>query len=147
MWVDVFGIFLNLRESIQSFIVEIMWDFCQETSIPSLFIIVNARYFQMLSLHLLRWLLVAVEPFGCVWPSVTRGLQHASLLCPPLSTRVCSNSCSLSHWYDLTISSSVTPFSFCLQSFPASGSFPVWIGSLHQAVKALELQLQHQSFQ
>ena len=40
---------------------------------------------------------------------------------------VCSNSCPLSWWCNLTISSSVTPFS-CPQSFPASGSFPVsWL--------------------
>ena len=51
------------------------------------------------------------------------GLQHARLLCPPLSPRVCSNSCPLSKWCYLTISSSVVPFSSCLQSFPASGSF------------------------
>ena len=47
------------------------------------------------------------------------------LLCPPLSPRICSNSCPLSWWYYLTISSSAFPFSFCLQSFPASGSFPM----------------------
>ena len=38
--------------------------------------------------------------------------------------RVCSNSCPLSQWCYLNISSSVTPFSSCPQSFPASGSFP-----------------------
>ena len=37
----------------------------------------------------------------------------------------CSNSCSLSQWFYPTISSSATPFSFCLQSLPASGPFPV----------------------
>ena len=52
------------------------------------------------------------------------GLQHTRLLCPPLSPKVWSNSCPLSQWCFLTISSSITPFSFCLQSFPASGSFP-----------------------
>ena len=51
------------------------------------------------------------------------GLQHTRLLCPPLSPRVCSDSCPLSWWCYLTISSSVIPFSSCLQSFPASGSF------------------------
>ena len=51
------------------------------------------------------------------------GLQHASLLCPSLSPRACSNSCPLSGWCHPTISSSVVPSSFCLQSFPASGSF------------------------
>ena len=38
---------------------------------------------------------------------------------------VCSNSCPWSRWCNPTISSSVVPFSSCLQSFPASGSFPV----------------------
>ena len=41
---------------------------------------------------------------------------------PPKS---CSNSIPLSWWYHPTISSSVVPFSSCLQSFPESGSFPM----------------------
>ena len=53
------------------------------------------------------------------------GLQHARLPCPPPTPRACSNSCPSSHWCHPTISSSVFPFSSCLQSFPASGSFPV----------------------
>ena len=58
----------------------------------------------------------------------THGLQHARLLCPPLSPRVCSNSCPLSWWCYLTTLSSVALFSFCLQSFPESGSLPVsWL--------------------
>ena len=44
------------------------------------------------------------------------------------------------------ILSSVIPFSSCLQSFPASGSFQ-WVGSSNQVSKVLEFQLQHQSFQ
>ena len=51
------------------------------------------------------------------------GMQHARLPCPSLSPRVCSNSHPLSQWCYLTISSSATLFSFCLQSFPASESF------------------------
>ena len=47
------------------------------------------------------------------------------LPCPPPSPRLCPNSCPLSQWCYLIISSSATPFSFCLQSFPASGSFPM----------------------
>ena len=43
----------------------------------------------------------------------------------PLSPRVCSNSCPLSRWCYLIISSSAALFSSCLQSFPASGSFPM----------------------
>ena len=53
------------------------------------------------------------------------GLQHARLPCTSPTPRVCSNSCPLSQWYHPTISSSVIPFSSCLQSFPASGSFPM----------------------
>ena len=41
------------------------------------------------------------------------------------SPGACSNSCSLSHWCHSTILSSVIPFSSCLQSFPASGSFQI----------------------
>ena len=47
------------------------------------------------------------------------GLQHVSFLCPLLAPEVCSNSCPLSQWCYLTISSSATNF-FCLQSFPVS---------------------------
>ena len=52
-------------------------------------------------------------------------LQHAKLPCLSLSPGVCFNSCPLSQWCHPTISPSVAPFSPCLQSFPASGSFPV----------------------
>ena len=61
----------------------------------------------------------------CVW---THELQHARLPCPSLSPRVCPNSCPLSRWCHPIISSFVIPFSPCLHSFPASGSFPVsWL--------------------
>ena len=53
-----------------------------------------------------------------LWP---RGL----LSCPSLSPRVCLDLCPSSRWCCLTTSSSVIPFSSCLQSFPASRSFPV----------------------
>ena len=56
------------------------------------------------------------------------GLQHARLPCPSPSPRVCSDSCPSSQWCHSTISSSVIPFSSCLQAFPASGSFPkTWL--------------------
>jgi len=51
------------------------------------------------------------------------GLQPTRLPCPSPTNGVYSNSCPLSQWCHPTISSSVIPFSFCLQSFPASGSF------------------------
>ena len=53
------------------------------------------------------------------------GLQHDRLPCPSPSPGACLNSCPLSQWCHPTISSSVVPFSSCLQSFPASQSFPV----------------------
>ena len=53
------------------------------------------------------------------------GLQHARTPCSSPALRVCSNSCPWSWWCHPTISSSVIPFSSCLQSFPASGFFPV----------------------
>ena len=52
------------------------------------------------------------------------GLQPARLPCPSPLPRAYSNSCPLRRWCHPTISSSVIPFS-CLQSFPASGSFPM----------------------
>ena len=55
-----------------------------------------------------------------LWP---HGLQHARPPCPSPTPGVYSNSCPLCWWCHQTISSSVIPFSSCLQSFPASGSF------------------------
>ena len=52
------------------------------------------------------------------------GLQHTRLPCPSPTPGTCSNSCPSSRWCHPTISSSIVPFSSCLQSFPASGSFP-----------------------
>ena len=58
----------------------------------------------------------------------SHGLQLTRLPCPLPSHRVCSNSCPLSRWCHPTISSSFTLFSFCPQSFPASGSSPMsWL--------------------
>ena len=56
-----------------------------------------------------------------LWP---HGLQHTRLPCPLQTPGACSNSCPSSHWCHPTTSSSIVPFSSCLQSFPASGSFP-----------------------
>ena len=64
---------------------------------------------------------------------------HARLPCPSLSPGVCSNSCPLSRWCHPTISSSLVPFSSCLQSFPASRSFSLsWLfASGGQSIGAL----------
>ena len=64
-----------------------------------------------------------VQLLCCVWLFVTHGLQHARTPCPSPIPRVYSNSCPSSQWCHPTISSSAVPFSSCLQSFPASGSF------------------------
>ena len=55
-----------------------------------------------------------------VWP---HGLQHTRPPCPSPTPEACSNPCPSSRWCHPTISSSVVPFSSCLQSFPASRSF------------------------
>ena len=51
--------------------------------------------------------------------------QHARPPCPSPTPGVHANSCPSSQWCHPTISSSIIPFSSCLQSFPASGSFPM----------------------
>ena len=53
------------------------------------------------------------------------GLQHARPPCPSPTPGVYSHSCPLSRWCHPTISSSVVPFSSCLQFFPASRYFPM----------------------
>ena len=79
--------------------------------------------------------------FGCINPKVgllddsvlsvvsdslrPHGLQHARLPCLSPIPEACSNSYPSSRWCHPTISPSVMPFSSCLQSFPASRSFPV----------------------
>ena len=70
---------------------------------------VKCRYIQFSSFQLLSH----------VW-LCDHGLQHTRLPCPSPTPRACSNSCPSSQWCHLTISSSVVPFSSCLQSFPAS---------------------------
>ena len=79
-------------------------------------------------------------------PCTCNSMQQASLLRPPPSSEVCSNSFSLSQWCCLTISSSAALFCFCPQSCPASGSFPMNRSS-YQVAKVLELHFQHQPFQ
>ena len=52
-------------------------------------------------------------------------LQHTRPPCPSPTPGIYPNSCPLSWWCHITISSSVIPFSSCLQSFPKSGSFQI----------------------
>ena len=65
----------------------------------------------------------SVQLLSHVWLFVTHELQHIRPPCP--SPRVYPNSCPSSRWCHPAISSSVVPFSYCPQSLPASGSFPM----------------------
>ena len=75
-----------------------------------------------------------------LWP---HGLQHTRLPCPSPTPRACPNSCPLSQWCHPTISSSVIPFSSCLQSFPASGSFQMsqFFTSGGQSIKSFSFNI------
>ena len=74
--------------------------------------------------------------------TMDRSIPGSSVFhCP----RVCSNSCPLSRWCYLSISSSVTPL-FCLQLSQHQGILQR-ISSSHQVAKVLEFQFQHDSFQ
>ena len=66
-----------------------------------------------------------VQLLNLVWFSVTPWTVARQTSLSFTILRVCSNSCPLSQWCHPTISSSLTPFSSCPQSFPASGSFPM----------------------
>ena len=91
-----------------------------------------------------KWF-VSVQLLGCdqLFATPWTAAHQASLSIT--NSQSLFNSCPLSRWCHSTISSSVIPFSSCLQSFPASGSFQMsrfftWGG------QSLEFQLQHQSF-
>ena len=74
------------------------------------------------------------------------GLQHARHSCSLLSPRACSNSCPSTQWSYLTVSSSVIPFSSCLQYFSASKFSPM--GHLFPlGGQSIVTSAQHQSFQ
>ena len=81
-----------------------------------------------------------------LWP---HGLQHTRPPCPSPTPRIYSNSCPSSLWCYPTISSSVIPFSSCLQFFPASRSFQMsqFFASGGQSIgvsaSTWEFQLQH----
>ena len=79
-----------------------------------------------------------------LWLFVTPWMQHTRLPCPSLSPGVCWN--SLCRWCHPNISTSVTLFSSCPQSFPGTESFSMsWLFA--SGGQVLELQFQHQSFQ
>ena len=77
-------------------------------------------------------------------PTLCDPMDYSTPGVPSPSPGTCSNSCPLSQWCHPNISSSVVPYSSCLQSFPTSVSFPR-VSSSNQVAKVL--QFQHQSFQ
>ena len=82
------------------------------------------RFFA-LAIHILQFSSVQSSCSAMSDSFQPHGLQHTRLPCPLPAPRACSNSCPSSWWWHPTISSSVIPFSSHLQTFPASGSFPM----------------------
>ena len=85
----------------------------------------NTMDFNTPGSSVLHYLLVVavVQSLSCVWLCNPMNYSMPWFLCSSLSPWVCTDSCPSSQWYHTTISSSVVPFSSCLQSFPAWGSF------------------------
>ena len=104
------------------------------TNFDVLFFSLSSKYFKIFLLRFLFWLRCSLEVscFSSVQFSRSVvsnslrpcGLQHIRPHCPSPTPAVYSNSCPSSRWCHPTISFSVIPFSSCLQSLPASGSFP-----------------------
>ena len=88
----------------------------------------------------------SVQVLSRVQLFVTPWTAARQFACPSPTPRAYSNSCPLCRWCHPTISSSVIPFSSHFQSFPASWSFPI-NHFFASAVRVLEFQVQHQSFQ
>ena len=89
---------------------------------------------------------VSVQLLSLVRLFATHEPQHARPPCASPTPGVHPNPGPLSRWCHPTISSSVIPFSSCLQSFQHQGLFQ-WVSSSHEVAKGLDFQLQHQSFQ
>ena len=82
----------------------------------------------MICLIILEFCCCFIQLLSHVWLFVTPWTAAHQASCPSLSPWDCSRSCRLSQWCHPTISFSVIPFCSSLQSFPASGPFPVsWV--------------------
>ena len=109
------------------------WDWCHDlnflnvefkaTFSLSSFTLIKSL-FSSSSLSVIR-MVSSVQSHSHIWLFVTPWLQHTRLSCPSPTPGALSNSCPWSLCCHPTISSSVIPFSSYLQSFPASGSFPL----------------------
>ena len=106
--------------------------FCHPLTLHLNFTFIYCSFFdrklKIFNVKSIFFLSVSTLLFSCsvlsnsLWP---HGQQYARLPCPSPSLGVCSNSCPLSWWCHPTTSSSVVPFSSCLQSCPVSESFPM----------------------
>ena len=93
----------------------------------------GSSVYGILQARILDWVAILFSRFSSVQFSRSvvsdslrpHELQHTRPPCPSPSPRVYSNSCPSSQWCHPAISSSLIPFSFCPQSLPASGSFPM----------------------
>ena len=100
------------------------WDFpCKNTGVGCHFLLQKVWYWSI-KWQMYQCYIVSSVTQSCLilW---LHGLQLTRLPCPSPTPEVYSNSCPSSRWCHPTISSSVAPFSSCLQSFPESGSFPM----------------------
>ena len=104
-------------------------DFCNQVTEPSSLAspaLVGRFFTTSITWEVQKWFQFNSVQFSCsavsnsLWP---HGLQHTRPPCPSPTPRVYPNSCPLSQWCHPTISSSVIPFSSCLQSLQVSGSF------------------------
>ena len=110
------------------FLFQPLWICCSSTILGSFpFWGFSTDFFSCLFCSLLTYQLRSVQfSLSLMSDSLQpHGLQYTRLPCPSPAPGTCSNTCSLSQWCHPTISFCVVPFSPCLQSFPASRSFPV----------------------
>ena len=121
------------------------FDTVVSSSLILYYIVINIYIYICIYIKLL--ILISIQ-FSCSVMSDSlppHGLQDTRLPWPSPTPRAYSNPCPSSWWCHPTISSSVVPFSSCLQSCPASESF--LMSRFFTVAKVLALQLQHQSFQ
>ena len=103
------------------------------THSKSIYLLDDLALFPLRNVWLYPWQCSLLWSLFCLIFSSVQSLSHVRLFATPWSSPPCpstpgvhSNSCSLSQWCHPTISSSVIPFSSCLQCFPSSGSFKMW---------------------
>ena len=117
-------------EEICSFVLESHWSVPLFSCIVIVWLLYRVAVVQLLS---------CVQLFATPWTAACQASLSLTI------SRIYPSLCSLHQWCSPAISYSEENFSFCPQSFPASGTFPLGVWS-HQMAQTLEFQLQHQSF-